>query len=232
MLGKAGREKACRLLKRLGVVGALLTLSACAWFGDHIRTDDKDAGDFELGETMPPDDEETGAGDSDSTRADCPQSDVEVLVDYIHLLIVRQPGGEVKLEVPLDAKFMLTFRGDGRIDSQGFENRIPLWISGTLDDCTITGEATLTAEFTGTCSNGYVEMDIVEMLHDLSTTTTCPGEGSQTIFLEGMFSAPEDHARFELRGTEYTHVLELDIPAQALFYSWTFQFGSAVAPIY
>ena len=71
----------------------------------------------------------------------------------------------------------------------------------------------------------------MEQLHEITTIMTCPDEDSQIVHMEGLFSAPEDHAQFELRGTEYTHILELDVALQSLFYSWTFKFGSGIAPI-
>lgn len=211
----------------LALIVLAYPLSGCSAIGGQIRDDDRE----EEVAPEPASKDEESEGDDESERLECPQSDIEVLVDYIHILIMRPPDGEIKMIAPPAAEFFVTFRGDGSIDSTDFENRIPVFLSGTLEDCTIEGKGELSASFTGTCKNGFVGIDIVENLHGLTTTTTCPDEGSQTVSTEGLFSAPEDHAQFELRGTEYSHILELDVVLQSLYYSWTFKFGSGVEPL-
>ncbi|NIS82226.1 MAG: hypothetical protein GTO14_18925 [Anaerolineales bacterium] len=202
-------------------------LAGCSAIGGQVREDEREE---ELAPEGTSKDEDREKQD-ESERSECPQTDVQVLVDYVHIIIMRPPEGEVKLTAPAAAEFFVTFRGDGSIDSNDYENRIPVFLSGTLDDCTIEGEGELSATFTGTCKNGFVNVDIVERLHGSTATMTCPEEGSQTVSLEGLFSAPEELAQFELKGTEYSHVLEADVVAQSLYYSWTFKFGWEVEPL-
>jgi hypothetical protein len=185
-------------------------------------------------ETVTPasfEDEEDTAASDDTARLLCPETDHEIHVDYIHLLIMRPPDSEVKIVAPASAEFYVTFRGDGTIDSDDFENMIPLGISGHFEDCTIEGDMKLSAEFLGFCIDGVVNLLIHENLHEITTTTTCPDGDPQTVSLEGLFSAPEDEIEFELRGTDYTYTIELDNPMQSLFYSWTFDFGTGLVPL-
>lgn len=225
MIKKAREENVGRLLKWITVIGAFSTLTACAWFGEQVRKDDEGNGEPEVSVTR-----RAVIFETAETRSECPQSDVVVGVEYVHVLHLKQSTATIKMLSSGDDHFKLTFRGDGRIDSQGFENRIPLGIEGDLDGCPLTGKASLTAEFTGTCSNGVVKMDIVEKLHDVLTTVTCPGKGSQQVETAGMFNTPQDHIRFELKGKQYAHELIMDSRALSFTYIWNIIFGWGIEP--
>lgn len=175
--------------------------------------------------------QEDSSGSGDLGRMQCPANDSAVPVEYVHMLKMNLPAGNLDVYGETDVTFYLTIRGNGVIESEDYDNRTTLQISGKFDDCTIEGEADLTAEFEGTCVDGLIDLFIVEQLHNVLTVSTCPGKEPQKVEFEGLFSAPEDHFKFELKDSTYTHVIQVDTQMEDIYYHWVFQFGAEVVPL-
>lgn len=175
----------------------------------------------------------TPVSTSVSTPAlNCPEEDMIYQLDYIHEHVQNMPAAHIESIAEPGAAFFLTLRGDGTIDSYGFENLVKVSISGTIEDCVLEGDAVLSADIFGLCVEGIATLDIAEHWEAISTTVTCPDQEPQSTSIEGFFSAPEDQFDFELKKEGDTKVLEADSGILSAYYSWTlFEYGLAVKPL-
>jgi hypothetical protein len=118
------------------------------------------------------------------------------------------------------AAFHFTVRGDRSIDSNDFDNVVPVSIAGKLKDCVLEGQAELSADIDGVCIDGMAALHVVEHWETVSTTVTCPGQDPQSSQVAGLFSAPEERFDLQLKDGA-THVLQGETEALAVYYSWT-----------
>jgi hypothetical protein len=150
----------------------------------------------------------------------CPQADVVYRLDYVHHAKQHTPGIQVDHTGGTEAAFYFTVRGDRSIDSGDFENVVQISITGELRDCVLEGQAELSADIDGTCTDGVAALHVAEHWESISTTVTCPGQDPQRSQVAGFFSAPEE--RFELQLEDgATHVLQGETEALTVHYSWT-----------
>jgi hypothetical protein len=155
-----------------------------------------------------------------STADACPQVDVVYRLEYVHRVTQHTPGIQVDHTAGPGAAFYFTVGGDGSIDSNDFENLVPISIAGNLEDCVLEGNAELSAEIAGTCADGVARLHIAEHWESVSTTVTCPGQEPQSTQVGGFFSAPEERCALRLEDGA-THVLQGETEALAVYYSWT-----------
>jgi len=144
----------------------------------------------------------------------CPETDVAYRLDYSQRVVLHVPMILIEQTAVDGSAFFITIRGDGTVDSEGFENLIPVSIVGTLGACAVEGDATLRASITGTCSAGVASLLITEHWEAVSTRMICPGEEPQSTDIEQLLSKTED--RFDFRLTEDGHTQTLQSDSKAL----------------
>lgn len=162
--------------------------------------------------------------EDDAMTRECPQeiiaSDFNVPVDITHIIHLTPPGSMIRF-IAGDAQGVFTIHADGSIDSPSGEvNQFPMTISGNLEDCLIEGNMMLEVEFGGLCSDGVMNLKIVEHVLSETTTVTCPGSDPQTTSTEGMFSAPETDMFSYGLVCEYPYDLEAETELMSVYHSW------------
>lgn len=166
-----------------------------------------------------------------NTTDACPQVDVVYQLDYVHRVTQHTPGAQVEHTGGAGAAFYFTVRGDRSIDSNDFENVVPVSIAGKLGDCVLEGQAQLSADINGKCTDGVAALHVAEHWETVATTVTCPGQDPQSTQTTGLFSAPED--RFELRLEDgAVYVLQAETEPLEVYYSWTLhEYGLGIVPL-
>ncbi len=152
----------------------------------------------------------------------CPQNDWLYQLDYTHQLVLDQPGlFHLEMNSKPDAAFFFIVREDGTIDSEGYENSVPISFTGTAVDCVIEGENDLYADIFGVCHNGIATVNVFEYFPEgFLFTESCP-EGSGLVGAEQLVSAPENRFDFDLNREQETKVVEMDGGIVSIYYSWT-----------
>lgn len=163
----------------------------------------------------------------------CPEQDWIYQLDYTHEFTLEQPG-HLHLEMIAEpgSAFFLTIRQDGTIDSDDFENAVLVSFTGTVEDCVIEGENKLFADIFGLCFEGIATLQIDEHFDEgFLFTETCP-EGTGTLGVENLVSAPENQFDFDLKKESDTKTIEMDTGILSFHYSWTLhEYGPAVLPL-
>ena len=163
----------------------------------------------------------------------CPEADWLYQLDYTHSLVLDQPG-QFHLEMVAEpgAAFYLVIHEDGTIDSQDLENAVTVVFTGTIQDCEVHGENTLSADIFGLCADGMATLQINEYYaQGFLFTETCP-EGTGTLGLESLVSAPENQFDFDLRQESDQQVVEMDAGMLSFRYTWTLrEYGMMPIPL-
>jgi len=170
--------------------------------------------------------------DTPPPTSSCPEVDMAYQLSYIHKVVQNMPNAHFEHLAEPDAAFFLTIHGDGTVDSDDFENLVMVSVNGTFEDCVLEGNGELSADIFGLCTEGIATLQITEHWEALSTTVTCPNKESQSINIEGFFSAPEDQFDFKVIEEGDTQVLEADTGILSVYYSWTLhEYGLAIVPL-
>lgn len=165
--------------------------------------------------------------------AACPEQDWIFHLDYKHDLVLKQEGAfHISMHAREGSVFMLTIHGNGFIDGDDFDNRIPISIIGEVGDCVIIGENMLHADIMGVCKDGIATMAIFEKYQQGHTfLESCP-EGQFLQGVDRMVSAPEVEYDFDITKDEDTKVIDTDFGYLSIYYSWTLRpAGPGLAPI-
>jgi hypothetical protein len=169
----------------------------------------------------------------DITFTSCPEQDWNFRLDYTHKSVLN-PTDAILIEIlsKPGASFMFTIYEDGTIDGDNFDNRVPITITGKVEDCVFEGENMLHADIFGLCVDGIATVDITESYTEGFTfLETCP-EGSMVQGADRLVSAPEVQYDFDLKKGSETKKIEMDAGFLSIRYTWTLhEAGLGVLPL-
>jgi hypothetical protein len=190
--------------------------------------------------TVIPEDDESEAPSKDAEAqtdepefSSCPDTDWTFWLDYKHDLVLKQEGSfNISMHAREGSAFMLTIHGNGFIDGDDFDNRIPISITGEVGDCVIIGENMLHADIIGVCKDGIATIGIFEKYQQGHTfLESCP-EGQFLQGVDRMVSAPEVEYVFDFSKDEDTKVIDTDFGYLSIYYSWTLRpAGPGIVPL-
>jgi hypothetical protein len=133
---------------------------------------DDDAGEDESGE-----DGENGELDEIDLSSGCPSEPVDFQLTLDYQVNIDSENGYIHERTDPSAYVTLTIHGsEVSFTDQG--RTIPVTIEGIVGDCTVSGDAQISFDISGTCDTGVATLDVTGTYDQYTRRTQCPGQPS------------------------------------------------------
>jgi hypothetical protein len=189
-----------------------------------LSGEDNGAGGEDDGETG-----EDGEMDEIDLSTGCPSEAVDFQLRLDYQVNIDSDNGYIHERSDPSAFVTLTIQGsDVTFTDQG--KTIPVTIEGTVGDCTVSGDAQISFDISGSCETGVATLDITGTYDQYTRRTQCPGQPSMD-YSEPQVPGPGITADFNISTAGDTIDANQAFGEFELVYSWTLVPMIGVVPL-
>jgi hypothetical protein len=180
---------------------------------------DLSGGDDGAGEDDGGENGEDGELDELDLSSGCPEEAVEFQLTLDYQLNIDTENGYIHERTDQNAHVLLTIQGsDVSFTDQGAT--IPVTIEGVGGNCTISGDAQISFDISGTCESGVATLDITGTYDQYTRRTQCPGQPSLD-YSEPQVPGPSITGDFNISTAGDTIETSQAFGEFELIYAWT-----------
>lgn len=172
---------------------------------------------------------EEGEMDEIDLSSGCPSEAVDFKLTLDYQLNIDTDNGYIHERTDPNAYVLITIQGsDVRFTNQG--TTIPVTIEGVAGNCSISGDAQISFDISGTCQSGVATLDITGTYDQYTRRTQCPGQPSID-YSEPQVPGPSINGDFNISTGGDTIENNQAFGEFELVYSWTLIPAIGVVPL-